>query len=286
VNYVHSKGVKIKAKVKIQNFLQKVALAVGIVATTMTMTTVGFLSASTQALAANNSYPPTSAAGGGSAYSSFQLFKTADLRWMKPVGGDDCSNSPGLKKSLRNFEGFTLTPAKIMGKDSRCPLPYGKKANSVDKMFYGVGAFLYIDKDRACQSIVGNPCRATGHLVADGDIVITTAHTFRDDNTGSRLSNKQIIKGFRYYAKVWVPRGLRRTVSPYEFREYEIEEVQFGNDDEYANRGKDYAFVKLKERVGEWIGKLDAKGNKIEKYGRRKVPQSKLVPPLPFKKFD
>ena len=84
-----------------------------------------------------------------------------------------------------------------------------------------------------------------------------------------------------------MPQKLRKNVSkPYEFREHEIEEVQFGNFNEMESDSshKDYAFVKLKERVGQLVRRADGQGR--ESGHRQKVPQSRLIQPLPFKKFD
>ncbi|MCB0385389.1 MAG: hypothetical protein KDD43_08355, partial [Bdellovibrionales bacterium] len=52
-------------------------------------------------------------------------FTPAVLRWTEPVDGyhpEGCDNSPGLAKNLKQFG--QVIPAAIMGRDSRCPLPY------------------------------------------------------------------------------------------------------------------------------------------------------------------
>ncbi|MCB9084581.1 MAG: hypothetical protein H6624_09555 [Bdellovibrionaceae bacterium] len=114
---------------------------------------------------------------------------------------------------------------------------------------------------------------------------MTTAHTFRSIDKSRRLSDRE-IREFRFYSKVWIPEEMRRNKNEaYEFREYEIESVEFGGSDERNRPQEDYAFVKLKERVGQTVSPMDSSGREIRS-NRRRVADDKLVRPLPFKKFD
>ncbi|MCB0367646.1 MAG: hypothetical protein KDD68_19750, partial [Bdellovibrionales bacterium] len=192
-------------------------------------------------------------------------------------------NSPGLAKNLKQFG--QVIPAAIMGRDSRCPLPYDRTATDVDKMFYGVGAMFYDGRDKACRISNETPCQSSSQLVMDGDMVITTAHTFRDKISGRRMSDAE-IKKFIFTVKVWVPRELRRDSNEaYEWRYYDVEDYEFGTDDEERNPNKDYAFIKLRERVGARVGPLDQNWNEIKSQAMA-VPKDKQVPVLPFKKLD
>ena len=264
---------------QIQSSLCKAILA-------LTLTALGFLMVSTLAQAGSKKQPRGDYIVGDSAQSLYgNLVQNANLTWNEPINGAgwDCNNTPGLSKNLSQFG--LVQKAAIMGDDSRRPLPYGNNRTKIDEMFYGVGTFFYMGDDGGCKNLRGKRCKTSGHLVIDRDMVITTAHTFRDDATGQRLSDEQ-IKNFRYYVKVWVPKALRKKQSvEYEFREFEIEEVQFGNHDEYKYAQKDYAFVKLKERVGEMVGPTDNQGRE-DKRRKQKIPKNRQVQPLPFKKFD
>ncbi|MCB0367734.1 MAG: hypothetical protein H6624_09465 [Bdellovibrionaceae bacterium] len=222
--------------------------------------------------------------GGSSIYGG--QFTPAVLRWTEPVDGyhpEGCDNSPGLAKNLKQFG--QVIPAAIMGRDSRCPLPYDRTATDVDKMFYGVGAMFYDGRDGACKTNVGAPCQSTAHLILDGDMVISTAHTFRDSKSGRRMSDAEIRK-FTFTTKVWVPEEFRKDPRiPYEFRYYEIDDYEFGTNDEEREPNKDYVFLKLKERVGQRVGPLDSNWREIRSQ-RIEVPESRLSQPLPFKRVD
>ncbi|MCB0367648.1 MAG: hypothetical protein H6624_09530 [Bdellovibrionaceae bacterium] len=222
--------------------------------------------------------------GGSSIYGG--QFTPAVLRWTEPVDGyhpEGCDNSPGLAKNLKQFG--QVIPAAIMGRDSRCPLPYDRTATDVDKMFYGVGAMFYDGRDGACKTPAGGPCQSSSHLVMDGDMVITTAHTFRDHRSGRRMTDQE-IKKFTFSVKVWVPESVRKNpAEPYEWRYYEIEDYEFGTNDEEREPHKDYAFIKLKERVGARVGPLDQNWKEIKSQAVA-VPKDKQVPVLPFKKID
>ncbi|MCB0386847.1 MAG: hypothetical protein KDD43_15745, partial [Bdellovibrionales bacterium] len=228
--------------------------------------------------------------GSESSFSQFggQLIKPV-LRWTEPADGSgasgwDCDNSPGLRKNLEQFGRFI--PAAIMGEDSRCPLDYSSRASDVDKIFYGGGAVWYSGSDGGCQNFHGQRCRSTGNLVGDGDIFVASAHGFWDAQRRRRLSREEILTNFRFMVKVWVPPQFRRNPSEsYEFRAYEIEDVEFGTHDEFRNPEKDYALVKLKKVVGAEVGRPDDRGIDIPSTVVS-VPKDKQVVPLPFKRFD
>ncbi|MCB0386666.1 MAG: hypothetical protein KDD43_14835, partial [Bdellovibrionales bacterium] len=89
-----------------------------------------------------------------------------------------------------------------------------------------------------------------------------------------------------FSVKVWVPQQFRKNPNePYEFRYYEIEDYEFGTSDEDREPNKDYAFIKLKERVGARVGPLDQNWKEIKSQALP-VPKDKQVPVLPFKKLE
>lgn len=216
------------------------------------------------------------------------------LRYTEPAGTSggfnsptwsDCENNPGLRKNLEQFGRFI--PAAIMGNDDRCPLSYAPNAPEIERQFYGVGSFYYDGNDGGCLFPNGKSCESTGHLVMDGDMVIASGHGFVDPRTGRRVPKDSILRNFRFAVKEWIPEQLRedRRVA-YEYRYYEIEDIEFGDTTDYSSlNSKDYAFIKLKRRVGEIISRVDADGREIGS-DRVRVPPERQVRPLPFRRFD
>jgi hypothetical protein len=190
-----------------------------------------------------------------------------------------CENSPGIEKNLQQIGRFI--PTAIMGNDSRCPFSFDENASEEDKALYGVGEIY--DFSHKCVAKGGGVCGGTGHLVIDGDIAITAAHLFLNFVNGEK--DKYVDgKGYKFSTKVWVPKELRKNLDEaYEWRSYEVQEVQFGSLNPREPTHKDYAFVKLKESVGASVGKKDPKG----KVGKKIAVDSKYWPrPLPFKPLD
>ncbi|MCB0362537.1 MAG: hypothetical protein KDD35_07440 [Bdellovibrionales bacterium] len=188
----------------------------------------------------------------------------------------DCDNSPGLQ---RNADQFGFIKTALMGKDGRCSLEYSESNKSKDSKLFGVGGFFALDGP--CKKEDGKTCTGTGHLVLDQDLVITAAHVFQLPGTDVPVD----FRSFRFVAKVWIPKQLRKDPNiAYEPRIYEIEDVHFGRADAGKSDTKDYAFVKLKERVGEFIGSGVYSANKSKKI---RVSEGKWIKPLPFTKlFD
>ena len=190
----------------------------------------------------------------------------------------DCDNSPGLQ---RNADQLGFIKTAIMGKDNRCPFFFDENANEEDKALYGVGEIF--DFSRRCHARGGGICSGTGHLVIDEDFMITAAHVFLNHIDGEKDKYSD-GKGFKFSAKVWIPEKLRKkSDEPYEWRSYEIQEVQYGSLNPRDPDHKDYAFVKLKEPVGVLVGKKGAQG----KIGKKVVVDRRYWPkPLPFKPLD
>lgn len=216
------------------------------------------------------------------------------LRYTEPAGTSggfnsptwsDCENNPGLRKNLEQFGRFI--PAAIMGNDDRCPLSYAPNAPEIERQFYGVGALNYLANDGRCLGRNGKPCVSSGQLVIDRDIAIVSAHGFRDARTGARLSREEILKGFKFTVKVWVPPSVRyKSNEEFEFRDYDIEDVEFGgSSNEEIEKETDYAFIKLKRPVGELVGPAD--DNNYEDMSKAlRVPTNRLIEPLPFRRFE
>ncbi|MCB0362755.1 MAG: hypothetical protein KDD35_08530 [Bdellovibrionales bacterium] len=183
-----------------------------------------------------------------------------------------CGEIPVFQK---NVEQFRFIEAAMMGKDDRCLLRYGQDADEKDKALYGVGQFY--DAGGKCASIEGNKCSGAGHLVLDQDMVITSSHLFLDERSNKYTDGE----GFQFWIKVWIPVALRENPQvAYEFRPYEVEKVEIHRKSKWDPKSKDFAFVKLKEKVGERVGRKLGKN----KYGKKKeVDKSQLVKPLPFK---
>lgn len=229
--------------------------------------------------------------GGRSSLYGGQLMKPV-LRWTEPAGrsqnsgvASDCDNNPGLRKNLEQFGRFI--PAAIMGNDDRCPLSYAPNAPEIERQFYGVVDINYSVNDRKCGYRDGSRCASTGHLVADGDIVVTAAHSFRDPVTKRRLTRDEIIRGFNFTVRVWVPPSARYDQrEEYEYRIYKAVDIEFGSDEvEQSNRGTDFAFIKLNRRVGAIVGPTDDNG--VEDLARAvNVSPDRQVRALPFKRFD
>ncbi len=190
-----------------------------------------------------------------------------------------CENSPGIEKNLQQIGRFI--PTAIMGNDSRCPFFFDENSSEEDKALFGVGEIG--DYSRKCRARGGGICAGTGHLVMDGDILITAAHVFLNHIDGE-IDKYSDGKGFKFSAKVWIPKELRKDPDvAYEWRSYEIESIQYGSLNPRELRHKDYAFVKLKEPVGVSVGKRDANG----KIGKKVAVDRKYWPkPLPFKPLD
>ncbi|MCC7405983.1 MAG: hypothetical protein IT288_16440 [Bdellovibrionales bacterium] len=212
------------------------------------------------------------------------------LRYTEPAGGgfntptwSDCDNNPGLRKNLEQFGRFI--PAAIMGNDDRCPLSYAPNAPEIERQFYGVVDIYYAAKDGKCVKS-GGACESTGNLVVDNDIVIASAHGFRDEKTGRRLTLDEIRRGFKFTIKVWVPPSARyRQDEPYEYRSYRAQDVEFGSSDERGDTGNDVAFIRLDRPVGVRVGPTDDQG--AEDLSRAEVvSREKVVKPLPFRRFD
>lgn len=215
------------------------------------------------------------------------------LRYTEPAGGgfntptwSDCdNNNPGLRKNLEQFGRFI--PTAIMGNDDRCPLSYAPNAPEIERQFYGVGSFYYDGNDGGCLFPNGKSCESTGHLVMDADMVIASGHGFVDPRTGRRVPKDSILRNFRFAVKEWIPEQLREDQRvAYEYRYYEIEDIEFGDTTDYSSlNSKDYAFIKLKRRVGEVVSRVDADGREIGS-DRFRVPPERQVRPLPFRRFD
>ncbi|MBK8204778.1 MAG: hypothetical protein IPK68_21545 [Bdellovibrionales bacterium] len=62
------------------------------------------------------------------------------------------------------------------GNDSRCPFFFDENSSEEDKALFGVGEIG--DYSRKCRAKGGGICSGTGHLVMDGDILISAAHVF------------------------------------------------------------------------------------------------------------
>jgi hypothetical protein len=191
----------------------------------------------------------------------------------------DCENSPGIEKNLRQIGRFI--PTAIMGNDGRCPFFFDENSSEEDKALFGVGEIG--DYSRKCRAKGGGICTGTGHLVMDGDIVITAAHVFLNHIDGE-IDKYSDGKGFKFSTKVWIPKELRQDPDvAYEGRNYEIESIQYGSLNPRDPDHKDYAFVKLKEPVGVSVGKRDANG----KIGKKVAVDRKYWPkPLAFKPLD
>jgi hypothetical protein len=168
-----------------------------------------------------------------------------------------------------------------MGNDGRCPFFFDENSSEEDKALFGVGEIG--DYSRKCRAKGGGICSGTGHLVMDGDILITAAHVFLNHIDGE-IDKYSDGKGFKFSAKVWIPRELRKDPDvAYEWRSYEIESIQYGSLNPRELLYKDYAFVKLKEPVGVSAGRRDANG----KIGKRVSVDRKYWPkPLAFKPLD
>ncbi|MBK9039109.1 MAG: hypothetical protein IPL83_08105 [Bdellovibrionales bacterium] len=190
-----------------------------------------------------------------------------------------CENSPANAKNLQQLGRFI--PTAIMGNDGRCPFFFDENSSQEDKALFGVGEFF--DFSRKCKAELGGICGGTGHLVMDGDVLITAAHVFLNHIDGE-IDKYSDGKGFKFSTKVWIPRELRKDPDvAYEWRSYEIQEIQYGSLNPREPRHKDYAFVKLKEPVGVSVGKRDANG----KIGERVSVDRKYWPkPLAFKPLD
>lgn len=193
----------------------------------------------------------------------------------KMTDSTECGNSSGIKKILKEL-GFIETA--LMGEDHRCDLSYEVDAPEEEKDLYGVGAFFAVGGP--CKISDTKVCNGAGHLVIDQDLVVTAAHIFQNMETHEPVD----FKDFRYVAKVFIPMKFR--IDPriaYEPRIYEIESVHFGRRDAHTSDPKDYAFVKLKERVGEFIG---AGIDSSRQSKRTRVDESNWIRPLPFRKLS
>jgi hypothetical protein len=168
-----------------------------------------------------------------------------------------------------------------MGNDGRCPFFFDENSSEEDKALFGVGEFF--DFSRKCRAKLGGICGGTGHLVMDGDILITAAHVFLNHIDGE-IDKYSDGKGFKFSTKVWIPKELRKDPDvAYEVRSYEIESIQYGSRNPRDLDHKDYAFVKLKEPVGVAVGRRDANG----KFGKKVSVDRRYWPkPLPFKLLD
>lgn len=160
-----------------------------------------------------------------------------------------CEEMDGIGELDESDSQGRFVRTAIMGSDDRCPLPYGSRATAIDKAFYGVGA-LYAPRSDSSAKAELQGGKGTGHLVGSRDLVVTTAHIFRDPVTKSYVDWRK----YRFYVRVWVPEEKRQTPDrPYEFRSFGIKRICFGVKNSIVGDYRDFAFLQLNERVSEVV---------------------------------